>query len=62
MALLILSSYSDKDGSLFPGSTEEKRANGPYLMLNERAGQFHKAKCKVTRQLRTGDRMGLRNK
>ena len=56
MALLFLSSYSDKYRRLFPG----KQANWPYLVLNEHAGQFCKAKCKVMRQSRTEDRMGLK--
>ena len=40
------------------------KANGPLTgrtsMLNECAGQFCEARCKVTRQLRTEDRMGLK--
>ena len=62
MALLFLSSYSDEYRWLFPGSTEGRQANRPYLLLNEHAGQFCKAKCKVMRQLRTEDRIGLKNK
>ena len=41
---------------------EGQRTNGLIgrtSMLHERTGQFHKARCKVTRQLRTEDRMGL---
>ena len=60
MALLFLSSYSDKYRRLFTESTEGRRANRLYLVLNERPGQFYEAKCKVTRQLRTEDRMGLK--
>ena len=43
-------------------STEGKQAYRPYSVLNEHGGQFCKAKCKVMRQLRKEDRMGLKNK
>ena len=47
----------------FQGALKADRLiNRPYLVLNEHAGQFCKAKCKVMRQLRTEDRIGLKNK
>ena len=46
----------------FQGALKANRANMPYLVLNNHAGQFCKAKCKVMRQLRTEDQMGLKNK
>ena len=42
----------------FQGAQKAKGLIGRTLMLNERAGQFYKARCKVTRQLRKEDRMG----
>ena len=53
MALSFLSSYNDKYRQLFPGSTEGKQADRPYVVLSECVAQFYKAKYKVMRQLRT---------
>ena len=56
MYLLFLLSYNDKYRQLFPGSAKgENGLTGCTSMLTERAGQFYKARCKMTKQLRTGD-------
>ena len=40
----------------FQGVSKAKQVS----CLNEHAGQFYKARCKVTRQLRTEDQMDLK--
>ena len=43
----------------FQGAQKANGLIGRTSLLNKRAGKFYNARCKVTRQLRTEDRMGL---
>ena len=44
----------------FQGAPKAKGLIGRTSVLNISAGQFYQARCKVTRQLRTEDRIGLK--
>ena len=46
----------------FQGAPKANGLIGHTSMLNERAGQFYEGRFNVVRQLRTEDRMGLKNR